>query len=89
MTKSRSVRGIPFDGRATLFHDEDDTERVRASAASIGHDLSVAQAMELAALPGTSSEHPDVVTARRRADCSVDLNGATTLLELRLAGFRR
>ena len=81
------VRGILFDWRGTLFHDEEDVEWVRASAASIGRDFSVAQAMELLSLVGTTSQHPDVIAARRRADCSVDLNRAATLLELRLAGY--
>jgi hypothetical protein len=72
------VRGVLFDWRGTLFHDEEDVDWIRASAASIGRDLSVAQAMELLALVGTAGQHPDVIAARRRADCSVDLNRAAT-----------
>jgi putative hydrolase of the HAD superfamily len=84
---SSPVRGILFDWRGTLFHDEEDVDWIRASAASIGRDLSVAQAMELLALDGTTGQHPDVIAARHRADCSVDLNRAATLFELRLAGY--
>jgi FMN phosphatase YigB (HAD superfamily) len=83
---SSPVCGVLFDWRGTLFHNEEDVDWIRASAASIGRDLSVAQAMELIALVGMTSQHPDVIAARRRADCSVDLNRAATLLELRLAG---
>ena len=42
--------------------------------------------MELLARVATTSQHADVVAARRRADCSVDLNRAASLLEWRLSG---
>lgn len=81
------LRGILFDWRGTLFHDEDDVDWVRASAAAIGRDFSVAQAKEVLARVAATSQHSDVVAARRRGDCSVDLNRAATLLEFRLAGY--
>jgi phosphoglycolate phosphatase-like HAD superfamily hydrolase len=81
-----SLRGILFDWRGTLFHDEEDVDWIRSSAASAGREFSVAQAQELLALVATTSQHPDVIAARRCADCSVDLNRAAALLEFRLAG---
>jgi hypothetical protein len=80
-----ALRGILFDWCGTLFHDEDDVDWVRISAASVGRDISVAQAQELLARVAVTSEHPDVIDARRCADCSLDLNRAATLLEFRLA----
>ena len=41
-------RAVLFDWRGTLFHDESDTEWIRASAASIGRGLSTDEAQALA-----------------------------------------
>jgi hypothetical protein len=48
---SSPIRGILFDWRGMLFHDEEDVDWIRATAASIGRDFSIAQAMELPAAP--------------------------------------
>jgi FMN phosphatase YigB (HAD superfamily) len=36
---SRAFRAVLFDWRGTLFHDEDEADWIRASAASIGRAL--------------------------------------------------
>ena len=78
---------VLFDWRGTLFHDESDQDWIRASAASIGRTPSDDEVDHLAKRLGAAAEHPLVRTARERADCSVELHRAATLLELRLAGF--
>ena len=41
----------------------------------------------MVAMLGRAADHPEVVVARQRADCSAELHRAAALLELRLAGF--
>jgi hypothetical protein len=77
---------VLFDWRGTLFHDESDQDWIRASAASIGRTPSDDEVDHLAKRLGAAAEHPLVRTARERADCSVELHRAATLLQLRLAG---
>jgi HAD superfamily hydrolase (TIGR01509 family) len=80
-------RAVLFDWRGTLFHDEDEAEFIRASAASIGRTLTSAEVNALVErLPG-AAKHPEVIAAHGSADCSPDLHRAAVLLELGLAGF--
>jgi len=80
-------KAVLFDWRGTLFHDESDEDWFRASAASIGRTLSDAEVAGFARALAASESHPDIVAARRGADCSVELRTAATLLQLRVAGF--
>lgn len=80
-------KAVLFDWRGTLFHDESDEDWFRASAASIGRTLSDAEVAGLAQGLAASESHPDVAATRPRADCSVELHTAATLLQLRVAGF--
>ncbi len=73
-------------GEARCSHDESDQDWIRASAASIGRTPSDDEVDHLAKRLGAAAEHPLVRTARERADCSVELHRAATLLQLRLAG---
>jgi putative hydrolase of the HAD superfamily len=84
---SRNFRAVLFDWRGTLFHDENEADWIRASAASIGRTLSSAELTALVQGLGAAAEHPDVVAAHRTADCSADLHRAAVLLELGVAGF--
>jgi FMN phosphatase YigB (HAD superfamily) len=76
-----------FDWRGTLFHDDSDADWIRASAASIGRPLDDAEVQHLVNQLGIAAEHPQVLAARERADCSAELHQAATLLEFQLAGF--
>jgi FMN phosphatase YigB (HAD superfamily) len=78
---------VLFDWRGTLFHDGSDADWIGASAASIGRELSEAEATVLARALGNVADDPRVIAARQRADCSLELHRAATLLELGLAGF--
>jgi FMN phosphatase YigB (HAD superfamily) len=78
---------VLFDWRGTLFHDETDTDWIRASAASIGRGLSDTEATALAGALSNASEHPDVLAARQQADCSLELHQAAALLWTRVAGL--
>jgi hypothetical protein len=79
---SSAFRAVLFDWRGTLFHDEDEADWIRASAASVGRSMTSSQMFAL--LEGLGSE---VIAAHQTADCSADLHCAAVLLELRLAGF--
>jgi len=80
-------RGVLFDWRGTLFHDENDADWLRASAGSIGRSLNQDEAARLVRAIGESERHPDVVAAQATADCSLELNRTATMLLLRIAGF--
>jgi len=80
-------RHVLFDWRGTLFRDESDDDWIRASALSIGRQLSGTEIADLAKALAEAEDDPRVVEARQRADCSVELNQAASLLQLRLAGF--
>jgi putative hydrolase of the HAD superfamily len=82
-----ALGAVLFDWRGTLFHDEDDAAWIRASAASIGQTLTTQEVNARVEMLGAAAEHPQVVAARRTADCSAELHRAAVLLELRLAGF--
>lgn len=84
---SRVFRAVLFDWRGTLFHDEDEADFIRASAASIGRTLTSAEVDALVDRLPAAAEHPEVITAHGTADCSPDLHRAAVLLELGLAGF--
>jgi phosphoglycolate phosphatase-like HAD superfamily hydrolase len=79
-------RGVLFDWRGTLFHDEDDAE-CSASAASTGRALTTDEVKACVSMLSAAAEHPEVVAARQTGDCSAELHRAAVLLELRLAGF--
>jgi len=83
----RAFRAVLFDWRGTLFHDEDEADFIRASAASIARTLSSAAVNALVERLPAAAEHPDVIAAHKTADCSPDLHRAAVLLELGLAGF--
>jgi len=53
---SAEFRAVLFDWRGTLFHDEDDADWTRASAASIGRTLSPQQANALSFMIGAAAE---------------------------------
>ena len=57
------------------------------SAASIGQTLTTREVNAHVEWLGGAAEHPQVVAARKSADCSAELHRAAVLLELRLAGF--
>jgi FMN phosphatase YigB (HAD superfamily) len=80
-------RYVLFDWRGTLFHDESDHDWIHASALSIRRHVSDAEITELAQALAEAEVDARVVEARRRADCSVELNRAASLLQLQLAGF--
>lgn len=84
---SRVFRAVLFDWRGTLFHDEDEADFIRASAASIGRTLTSAEVNALVERLPAAAEHPDVIAAHGTADCSPDLHRAAVLLELGVAGF--
>ncbi len=84
---SSAFRAVLFDWRGTLFHDEDEADWIRASAASIGRSMTSSDMIALVEGLGPAAEHPEVVAAHQTADCSADLHRAAVLLELRLAGF--
>jgi len=71
---------VLFDWQGTLFHDERDEvlSRIRASVTSIGQALDDADVMRLASQLGNAAEHPQVLSARERADCSAELHPAAT-----------
>jgi FMN phosphatase YigB (HAD superfamily) len=73
-------RYVLFDWRGTLFHDESDHDWIHASALSIRRHLSDAEITELAQALAEAEVDARVVEARRRADCSVELNRAASLL---------
>ena len=78
-------RAVLFDWRGTLFHNEDDAEWIRASAASTVRALTTDEVKACVAMLSAAAEHPEVVAARQTADCSAELHRAAVLLELRLA----
>jgi FMN phosphatase YigB (HAD superfamily) len=78
---------VLFDWRGTLFHDQDEADWIRASAASIGRTLTSAEVNALVERLPVAAVHPDAVAAHQTADCSPDLHRAAVLLELTLAGF--
>jgi FMN phosphatase YigB (HAD superfamily) len=78
---------VLFDWRGTLFHDENDVDWIRASAASLGRALSDTDAKVLTEALENAAAHPDVLAARQQADCSLELHRAAALLEMQLAGF--
>ncbi len=80
-------RAVLFDWRGTLFHNEDDAEWIRASAASTVRALTTDEVKACVAMLSAAAEHPEVVAARQTTDCSAELHRAAVLLELRLAGF--
>src|SRR5207249_2331535 len=80
-------KAVLFDWRGTLFRDESDEDWLRASAASLGRELNGDNAAQLVRALEAYDSHPDVVSARQRADCSAELHRECTLLHLRLAGF--
>lgn len=84
---SSAFRAVLFDWRGTLFHDEEEADFVRASAASIGRSMSPSEVIALVEGLGPAAEHPEVVAAHQTADCSADLHRAAVVLELGLAGF--
>src|SRR5436190_15328405 len=84
---SSAFRAVLFDWRGTLFHDEDEAEWIRASAASVGRTLPSGEVDALVEMLGAAAEHPDAVAARQTADCSAELHRAAVRLELGLAGF--
>jgi hypothetical protein len=84
---SQAFRAVLFDWRGTLFHDEDEADFIRASAASIGRTLTSAEVNSLVESLPAAAEHPEVIAAHGTADCSPDLHRAAVLLELGLARF--
>jgi hypothetical protein len=80
-------RAVLFDWRGTLFHDEDDADFIRASAASIGRTLTSAEVNALVERLPAAAERPEAIAAHATADCSPDLHRAAVLLELGFAGF--
>ena len=84
---STAFRAVLFDWRGTLFHDEEEADFIRASAASIGRSMSPSEVIALVEGLGPAAEHPEVVAAHQTADCSADLHRAAVVLELGLAGF--
>lgn len=84
---STAFRAVLFDWRGTLFHDEDEADWIRASAAPLGRALNSDAVNSLVKGLGAAAEHPEVVAAHQTADCSADLHRAAVLLELRLADF--
>jgi FMN phosphatase YigB (HAD superfamily) len=84
---SRALRAVLFDWRNTLFHDEDEADWIRASAAFVGRTLTSGEVDALVEMLPAAAEHPDVVAAHRTADCSADLHRAAVVLELGHAGF--
>jgi FMN phosphatase YigB (HAD superfamily) len=82
-------RAVLFDWRGTLYYDESEADWIRAAAASIGRVLSNDEVTALVGQLDAAADHPDVLEARRRADCSLDLHREATMLELQLAGFDR
>ena len=84
---SSAFQAVLFDWRGTLFHDEDEADWIRASAASVGRSMTSSDMIALVEGLGPATEHPEVVAAHQTADCSADLHRAALLLELRLAAF--
>ena len=78
---------VLFEWRGTLFYDESDDAWIRASAASIGRRLSDEEVNAIVRTVAVAADHPEVVAARQRADCSRELHEAATLLQFRLAGL--
>jgi hypothetical protein len=68
---SRSFRAVLFDWRGTLFHDEDEADFIRASAASIGRTLTSDDVQALVDMLPLAAEHPAAVAARETADCPI------------------
>ena len=81
---STAFRAVLFDWRGTLFHDEEEADFIRASAASIGRSMSPSEVIALVDGLGPAAEHPEVVAAHQTADCSADLHRAAVVLELSL-----
>jgi FMN phosphatase YigB (HAD superfamily) len=84
---SRAFRAVLFDWRGTLFHDEDEADWIRASAASIGRTLTSDEVNVLVEMLPVAAKRPEVIAAHATADCSADLHRAAVVLELGLAGF--
>ncbi len=84
---SSAFRAALFDWRGTLFHDEDEADWIRASAASVGRTLTSGEVNALVEQLPSAAERPEVIAAHRTADRSPDLHKAAVVLELGLAGF--
>jgi FMN phosphatase YigB (HAD superfamily) len=84
---SHAFRAVLFDWRGTLFHDEDEADWIRASAASIGRTLTSAEVNALVEMLPVAAKRPEAVAAHATADLSADLHRAAVVLELGLAGF--
>jgi phosphoglycolate phosphatase-like HAD superfamily hydrolase len=84
---AREFQAVLFDWRGTLFHDEDEADWIRASAASIGRTLTSAEVNALVEGLPPAAEHPEVIAAHRTADGLAGLHRAAVLLGLGMAGF--
>jgi FMN phosphatase YigB (HAD superfamily) len=82
-----TLRGVLFDWRGTLFHDLDDEEWVRLSAASIGRDLPNEEVRRINASIARAEGDPAVQAASARADNSREAHRAASLLLFQTAGL--
>lgn len=81
------LRAVLFDWRGTLFHDLNDEEWVRVSAASIARTLTDAAIRRFNAAIARAEQDPAVKAASDRMDASTAAHRSASLLLFRTAGL--